>query len=74
MDADTFSGNRKLLLDTAILTSDDFLLNLCLGFDRVERPLLFRVLSSDLLHGSREETLWIVETSQPEGNGALSTG
>ena len=74
MDADTFSRNCELLLDAAILTSNDFFLDLCLGFDRVERPLLLSVLSGDLLHGSGEETLRIVETSEPEGDGTLSTG
>ena len=74
MDTDAFRGNSKLLLDAAILTSDDFFLDLCLGFDRVERPFLLGVLSSYLLHGSCEETLRIVETSQPEGNRPLSTG
>ena len=73
VNADTFSWNSELLLDAAILTSNDFLLDLCLGFDRVEGPLLFRVLSGDLLQGSRQETLRIVETSEPEGDGALST-
>lgn len=53
MNADTFSRNSELLLDAAILTSDDFFLDFCLGFDRVERPLLFGVLSSDFLHGGR---------------------
>lgn len=74
VDADTFGGNRELLLDAAIFTSNDLFLDLCLGFDRVERPLLLGVLSGDLLHGSSEETLGIIEASEPEGDGALSTG
>jgi len=74
MNADTFRRNSELLLDAAILTSNDFFLDLCLCFHRVERPLLFRMLSCDFLHGGRKETLRIVETSKPEGYRALSSG
>ena len=74
VDADTFGGNCELLLDAAILASNDLFLDLCLGFDGVERPLLLGVLSGDLLHGGSEETLGIIEASEPEGDGALSTG
>ena len=72
MDANTLRRNGELLLDAAGLINDDFLLHLGLGLDGIKRPLLLGVLSGDLLHGCSEETLRVVEASEPEGDGALA--
>lgn len=74
MDADTFRRCGEGLLNATIFTTNDFLLDLCLGLDGIKGPLLLSVLSGDLLHGGSEETLWVVEASEPEGDGAATLG
>lgn len=66
MDADTFRWNLEGLLNTAIIAANDFFLDFSLGLDGVKRPFLLSVLSGDFLHSSGQETLWVVEASQPE--------
>lgn len=66
MDAYTFLRHLESLLDATIVTSNDFLLDLSLRLNGVKGPLLLRVLSCHLLHSSSQETLWIVESSEPE--------
>lgn len=68
MDADTFRRDLELLLNTTIFSANDFFLDLSLCFNRVQRPFLLCVLSSDFLHCSSEETLWIIEACEPERN------
>jgi len=66
VDADTFTWDLEYLLDATIFASNDFLLDFSLGLNGLKRPLLLGVLSSDLLHGGGQETLRVVEASQPE--------
>ena len=74
MHADTLGWHLEGLLDAAIVTANDFLLDLSFGLDRVKRPLLLGVLSGDFLHSGSQETLWVVEAGQPEGDGAGALG
>jgi len=73
MDADTLSWHREGLLNAAIFTANDFLLDFSLRLDGIKRPFLLGVLSGDFLQCCSQETLWVVESSQPEGDwtGAL---
>lgn len=66
MDADTLRWHLEGLLNTTIIASNDFLLDLSLRLNRVKRPLLLSVLSCNFLHRSGQETLWVVEAGQPE--------
>ena len=56
----------KLSFHTAIVSLNDFFLRSELGLHLVKRPLLVRVLAGDFLQNSCQETLRVVETSQPE--------
>lgn len=66
VDANTFCRHSELFFDLAIFTADDFFEDIGLWLNGIKRPLLLGVLSGDFLHCSREETLWIVESSKPE--------
>lgn len=74
VDADTLSWHREGLLNAAIFTANDFLLDFSLRLDGIKRPLLLGVLSGDFLQGCGQETLWVVESGQPEGDRAGALG
>lgn len=66
MDEHTFVGRAQVLaFNSAVITSDHFLLGFGLVVDLIERPTFRFPLTGDfLLHGS-EETLRVEETSEP---------
>lgn len=66
VDADTFRRHLECLLNATIVSTDDFFLHFGLWLDGIERPFLLGVLSGDLLHRGSEETLRVIETSEPE--------
>ena len=72
VDTDTFLRDGECLLNTARFVKDDFLLDFSLWLDGIKGPLLFRVLSGDLLHSSSQETLRVIEAGEPERDGALT--
>lgn len=73
MDEDTFGRWRDCFVNATVISLNGVLLCFSLRLDLIERPLLVRVLTGNLLHGSCQEALRIVEAGQPEGSGALSS-
>jgi len=66
VDKDSLIWSLDVSLNPSIITVNGFLKWLIPLFDCIKRPVLFRVLSSDLLKSAGEESLLVVETSEPE--------
>jgi len=66
VNVDSLIWWAKSFLDSSIFSLDDFLHRLVPLSDGIERPLGLSVLSSDLLKNSGQESLLVIETSQPE--------
>jgi len=67
MNKDSFRLLRKLPFDLTIITLNDLFLWSKLWFNKIKRPFLLSMLTSYFLKHSSQETLRIVEASQPEG-------
>ena len=75
MDPDSIAGFLdRLAFDTGIVSDDGVpgVSNISTLFDGIEGPVVDSVSSGDFLTHGGEETLWVEEASEPEGDWALS--
>jgi len=66
VDVDSLAWSLDVLLNSSVITLDGLLQWLVPLLDSIKRPAALTVLSGDLLESTGQETLLVIETSEPE--------